>query len=481
MTLPEALKSIPYGQANFHCIRSEHYGYADKTRFIHRIEQTGQRAVRIVRPRRFGKTLFALTLRSFYDRALADAFAHDFSGTDIAKFSPSSAGSFVVMNLDFSGISLDSFATGFMNKVKDGLSSLCRRYAFKEGWALLKADYASAEELLDVFLTALQEKFRDKIYLVIDEYDQAVNVLFVGDTDFSLRKRVSVILRNFYAWLDTELTSGHCIAQAFITGVTRMKEAEIASVTDLTEDADFADMYGLTEKELRIFIPQVMDPSTAGTTTDALVEHIMTLYGGWRFTAGMQIPVCNPSMCLFYLDALKRRGREPESLQDPAFAADLSKIETLLSLTDAEFADAVLGEVLCSRNPGIGFAGLKFLEIGGSGALSLEEVLSLLVYFGLLTRSGLNAAMLMAPNPVGRLQFFEHYLRNVLHADNPYWNSRAYGPATLAYVAGESTPLKYLSDCLFWVSEGGKHRRLSERELEWFIQGAASLAPLIQA
>ena len=62
-------KLLPYGIASFTQIREEGLLYVDKTRFIRKLEERGLHFPLIVRPRRFGKTLFTRTLEAYYDKA----------------------------------------------------------------------------------------------------------------------------------------------------------------------------------------------------------------------------------------------------------------------------------------------------------------------------------------------------------------------------------------------------------------------------
>ena len=76
-----ALKMAPYGEANFSILRANNLAYVDKTEFIAELESFANRFPFIVRPRRFGKTLFTQTLQAYYDIAAAKDFERNFAGT----------------------------------------------------------------------------------------------------------------------------------------------------------------------------------------------------------------------------------------------------------------------------------------------------------------------------------------------------------------------------------------------------------------
>ena len=68
---PHQLKQIPYGEADYRKIRFGNYLYVDKTRYIESLENCGSNYPFIVRPRRFGKSLFTDTLQLYYACALS--------------------------------------------------------------------------------------------------------------------------------------------------------------------------------------------------------------------------------------------------------------------------------------------------------------------------------------------------------------------------------------------------------------------------
>ena len=57
---------IPYGLSNFRDIITQGYVYVDKTAYIERLENNGKYHL-LLRPRRFGKSLFLSTLWHYYD------------------------------------------------------------------------------------------------------------------------------------------------------------------------------------------------------------------------------------------------------------------------------------------------------------------------------------------------------------------------------------------------------------------------------
>ncbi len=93
MEINKNLKAMPYGVGNFHDLRCEDFFYCDKTKYIELLEKFHIDYPLIVRPRRFGKTLFTNTLFDYYDSARASSFDDTFKGTYIYDHKTASASS----------------------------------------------------------------------------------------------------------------------------------------------------------------------------------------------------------------------------------------------------------------------------------------------------------------------------------------------------------------------------------------------------
>ena len=166
--MKQELKQVPYGEPSFAYLREAGYAYVDKTHFIQVLEQCGTRFPFIVRPRRFGKSLFANMLMAYYDKAAAGDFDERFSGTWIGDHPTPWASKFLVLKLDFSGIEGgDGLIDNFIIKVKFGLRNFVTRYLPEDPQMqeLLDASWTSPAALLTRFFTLVGRKLRDEIYL----------------------------------------------------------------------------------------------------------------------------------------------------------------------------------------------------------------------------------------------------------------------------------------------------------------------------
>ncbi len=78
-----SMKQLPYGVSDFKQLRREDKYIVDKTRYIHELEDVGN-FLFLIRPRRFGKSVFLSMLRSYYDILERDKFQELFKGLWIA-------------------------------------------------------------------------------------------------------------------------------------------------------------------------------------------------------------------------------------------------------------------------------------------------------------------------------------------------------------------------------------------------------------
>ena len=114
-------KLLPYGMMNFEDIRLDNYYYVDKTAFIPLIEQS-DRFFFFIRPRRFGKSLTLNMLQHYYDIRTKDKFDALFGDLYIGKHPTKDRNSYLVIKLNFSGIS------GDLHSYRKGLENIAKSY-----------------------------------------------------------------------------------------------------------------------------------------------------------------------------------------------------------------------------------------------------------------------------------------------------------------------------------------------------------------
>ena len=123
---------IPYGLSNFKNIISEGYLYIDKTAYIETLEQEGSFNI-LLRPRRFGKSLFLSTLWHYYDIRSKDAFEGLFGRLAIGKNPTPLQNSYQILFMEFSGISIkdeESIERDFAFEVSGRLRNFLEEYQY---------------------------------------------------------------------------------------------------------------------------------------------------------------------------------------------------------------------------------------------------------------------------------------------------------------------------------------------------------------
>ena len=415
MVMKLALKQVPYGEPSWGYLREAGYAFVDKTRFIQALEQCGSRFPFIVRPRRFGKSLFANMLIAYYDKAAAGGFDQNFSGTWIGEHPTQLANKFLVLKFDFSGIDGgDGLIDNFIVKVKSGLDNFVTRYLPEDPQMqeLLDASWTSPAALLTSFFSLVQWKLRDGIYLIIDEYDLLAQEFFSTDPErFRAMTGDDGFLKSFYACIKDVGASG-LVKRTFITGVTSISLGSMISgfnsITNITHDAEFAGMMGFTDDELRCLIPQVVDLDRYGHSVDEVFERMRVLYEGYRFSPHSDVTVFNSSMCLYYLMALAKTNAEPGVLLDPSFSVDLSKIDGILSLGNKVEVESIVKDVLLDK-PIESLGAFATLNRDASSGLSMSNVLNALTFLGFLTFSPVGARRMACPNRVLKDLFYRYW------------------------------------------------------------------------
>ncbi|MFN3785912.1 MAG: AAA family ATPase, partial [Thiothrix sp.] len=92
---------IPYGESNFKKVISGGFVYVDKTAYIAQLEESGSYHF-LMRPRRFGKSLFVSMLWHYYDIAHQQDFDALFGTLYIGQHPTPLRNSYQVLFMDFS-------------------------------------------------------------------------------------------------------------------------------------------------------------------------------------------------------------------------------------------------------------------------------------------------------------------------------------------------------------------------------------------
>lgn len=481
MTENIALKQIPYGNSGFRSIRFDGFAYVDKTRFIEAFEQCGSRFPFIVRPRRFGKTLFTETLHAYYDKSQAPYFEKNFKGTYIGSHRTPLASQFYVLKFIFAGVSSENPKGAFQQCVRSALVNFFNYYPHPREQEILGTTFQNAADLIEAFFSILGPDFCQKVFVIIDEYDHLTNAVLSREIEeFKQITSTAGFFKDFYTKLKSATSDTGPVARIYVTGVTSIALDSMTSgfsiAKNFTTRSEFATLCGFTEAELRQLIPQVIDLQKYRHSLDEIVSRMREWYNGYRFSARTTEAVFNASMCLYYLDAIRDENDEPDTMLDPSFAQDLQKISGILSLGDPDFVKGVVEKALQHEPIDFPSANLQLLNVNRDDRFNADSVLSAMFYMGYLTFAPNDRHKLVVPNRAVGIQFFEYYLQYILSltGEASSYSARDLTAAYRALEGGDLEPLfRSASSRFAEQSDAMAAVHLSESDFQTLI--AASL------
>jgi len=402
---------LPYGESNFRKIITQGHTYIDRTDCIARLEENGSYHV-LLRPRRFGKSLFLSMLEHYYDVRHKDDFGLLFGNLYIGKHPTPSRNSYQVLVLDFSGIATDRgeehLLQGFASKVALGVQSFLRRY----GYPPAVQDSISRQVLPQAKWEALSQQAAEagqKIVLLIDEYDHFANGLLAEDqTLFQKVMGKGGFVRSFYETLKTATREG-VLDRLFITGVTPLMLDSLTSGFNIsknlsTEEA-FSTALGFTREETAGLLQPLVDVCSLNPAV--LMDDVTRWYNGYRFHPEAET-VYNPDMMLYFAQQFDRqRCAYPERMLDDNIASDYRKIMALFQIGNVESNHQVLDELINTGE----VAAIQQRRFDLDKSFGRDDFISLLAYMGFVTIKGRGMLewVYHIPNHVIRELYFQYF------------------------------------------------------------------------
>ena len=418
MSTPPAHPRIPYGEADFRRIRLNRWLYVDKTRFVRRLEE--ERYAFLIRPRRFGKSLWVSLLENYYDRFWADDFDATFAGTDIGQDPTGEQSRYVTLRFNFSMVNdkLETLEREFETYCLIELRGTLRRHPDLFPEAAMRdilAPPSIANKLAELFRYAGDHDI--PLYVLIDEYDNFANTVLAyhGAEAYHSFTHGGGFYRNFFAALKGGADrSGGGLERLFITGVSPVTLDDVTSGfnigKNLSLEPDFNEMVGFTEPEVRHLVETYRDLGVFNQDVATALDIMGEWYNGYRFAEAAETDLYNSDMVLYYLDHSIPNRPVPTYLIDTNVRIDYGKLRHLLVVGrqlngNFDLLRDVIGEEQVDTRIQPGFP-LEHLS-------EPENFLSLLHYFGLLSIRDVQGVMprLAIPNQtVKRLMY--GYLRD---------------------------------------------------------------------
>ena len=417
-----ACPRIPYGEADIRRIRLKGWLYVDKTRFLRRLEEESYAF--LVRPRRFGKSLWVSVLENYYDRTRADDWHAVFDGTDIGRQPTDDRSRYVILRFNFSAFD-DTLET--LRERFEGYCGMVIRSTLERN-ADLFPDAAARRILAPPAVDGrLGELFRYAgdndipLYCLIDEYDNFANTVLAhhGREAYESFTHGGGFYRNFFATLKAGAgESGGALERLFITGVSPITLDDVTSGFNIGANVSlspgFNDVLGFSEAEVRDLLATYRDGGALNQDADAALDVMREWYDGYRFAEDAGGDLYNTDMVLYYLKESISTERVPRRLIDVNVRIDYGKLRHLLVVNreagvrfngNFDLLRHIAGEGGADADVNLGFPLDRLVEP--------ENFLSLLYYFGLLSiRGSANGrTRLGIPNQTVR-QLLYGYLRD---------------------------------------------------------------------
>ena len=451
-------KLLPYGMMNFADIRLDNYYYVDKTSFIPVIEQS-DRFFFFIRPRRFGKSLTLNMLQHYYDVRTRDKFDALFGDLYIGKHPTRDRNSYLVLYLNFSGISgeLHNYRQGLDAHCNTSFDYFCDIYAeyLPKGIKEVLNEKAGAVEQLD-YLYHQCELAGQQIYLFIDEYDHFTNAI-LSDAEsihrYTEETHKEGYLRAFFNRVKAGTYSS--IKRCFITGVSPVTMDDLTSGfnigTNYSLTPKFNAMMGFTEDEVREMLTYYSTKAPFHHTVDKLIELMKPWYDNYCFAQECydQPTLYNSNMVLYFVkNYIDNNGKAPRNMIESNIRIDYEKLRMLIR-KDKEFAhDASIIQTLVSQGYITGELKDGF---PAANIVDSDNFVSLLYYFGMLTVSGTykGKTKLIIPNQVVREQLYTYLLNTYNEADLSFNNhEKDELSSALAYDGAWQSYFNYIAECL---------------------------------
>ncbi len=283
-----ALKLYPIGIQTFERIRKEDKLYIDKTEYIYRMAHTNGTYFFLSRPRRFGKSLLASTMHSYFEGK-----KELFQGLAIEKLEKEWT-EYPVLHFDMSlgkhmeKEQLERYLLYILanNERRHGITKLSDGVAESLGLDPAKGlgAFIDPNIRLTNLIQTLYKKTGKQVVVLIDEYDAPLlDVAHETEQLDTLRN----VMRNFYSPLKG---CERMLRFVFLTGITKFSQlsifSELNNITNISMDDEFAGICGITKEELLENMSEDID-MLAGKleySREKTIAKLKEQYDGYHFS-----------------------------------------------------------------------------------------------------------------------------------------------------------------------------------------------------
>jgi len=414
----EEVKRIPYGVSNFVEVVEQNQYYVDKTMYLPLLEEQPSNLF-LIRPRRFGKSIFLSMLRAYYDIAQKDKFQKRFGNLWIGSRPTPLQGMFQIVHLDFSRASggSGSLAENFdryCGMVMDVFGKSYESYYFP-GFAQKMEELPDFVSKLN-YLNLHAAEHNARLYLIIDEYDNFTNIV-LNEQGHNIYHDLTHA-NGFYREIFKKFKG--MFERIFMTGVSPVTLDDLTSGFNIgwniSTDFQFNMMLGFSEMDVREMFQYYKDAGQlkSDADIDAMIQEIKPWYDNYCFAKESLLrdpKMFNCDMVLYYLRHYITLGKSPEQMIDPNTRTDYNKMKNLIQLDKLDGNRKGVLRKITEEGQIITSLITTFPAI----EITKPEIFpSLLFYYGMLTITGTRGerVILSIPNNNVRKQYYDFLLED---------------------------------------------------------------------
>ena len=387
------IKRIPYGKSDFEAINQKNDYYVDKTQYIPLLELTSFQF--LIRPRRFGKSLFLSMLHSYYDINNIDRFDELFRETYILDNPTEEKTSYMILTFNFSAVDPD------INRVEESFNTYCnikiegfvKRYSHILGNEIVEAvkRYDKPSEKLK-YLSDSSKNIKTKLYMMIDEYDNFANTIIsrYGQNSYENLTYSEGFFRYFFNVLkDMTSDSGSILARLFITGVSPITLDDVTSgfniARNITIHENLNEILGFKQKDVEKILDYYISVGVFAHDREETLKLMKEWYGGYQFSKNGEEKIYNSDMILYYLMESYDTKNRLDDLVDQNVKIDYRKLQHFLTINKKLNGNFDALEKLLTDGK---LSGDLVKSFPLNQITKRDNFISLLFYFGLITIKG---------------------------------------------------------------------------------------------
>ena len=407
----EKIKLLPYGISDFRQLRREGKYFVDKTKYIPVMEETDN-FLFLIRPRRFGKSMFLSMLRAYYDINERDNFLQEFAGLWIADHPTEWRGKFQIFYFDYSRIGGDTgmLEQNFDSYCCDVVDDFVKRYKdyYDDDFVksvLSRGDFRSKFNMIDMEARRLGYP----LYLIIDEYDNFTNTVLnlEGEAVYHALTHANGFYRDIF-----KLFKG-MFARILMMGVSPVTMDDVTSgyniASNISMRPEFNLMLGFSEEDVRGMIRYYRGLGRISQDEETLIADMKPWYDNYCFSKSRvhkDPKVFNCDMVLYYINRVMQTGEPPEEMIDPNTKTDYKKMWRLIQIDKLDnYRRGIIHQI--AEN---GYVITTLNESFPADRLTdKQNFISLLYYYGMLTIGDVIGARqkLIIPNNNVRRQYYD--------------------------------------------------------------------------